>query len=102
MTSRGGEPRRVGRSASGPRLVPVSLVAEEAAEPDYVDEALDDLLTTLDDLVRDLDVDEAEPEAARIRAPAGPPVHSRAFVVGLAVVLILLEFLILAWLLSNV
>ena len=100
MTWSGGAPRRVGRSAQGPRLVPVSLVTDDAT-PDYIDDALDDLLTTVDDLVRDLGIDDDELAAAVLRAPVGRPVHSKAFVVGLAVVLILFELLVLAWLLSN-
>jgi hypothetical protein len=106
--------------------VALSVAAAEAAEPGDIDEALDGLLATVDNLVRDLDVEEAEPspfevglDAERLgvvvskalgiprrrgafaRTAAVPTVHSKAFVVGLGFVLIAFEFLVLAWLTSN-
>lgn len=117
MSSGRGEPSRIGPNAPGPRLVQLAVAPDET-EPDYIDEALDDLLTTVDDLVRDLDVEEAErshfaePGADRVtsiagpdelaRAAVAPTVHSRAFLIGVGAVLIAIEFLVLVWLLSGV
>jgi len=99
MTSRGGEPDRVGSSGAGPRLV--SVVTDQADDPDYIDDAFDDLLLTVDDLVRDLDVEPEPAPAARVaRAPKPPRVWSKEFAVGVIVVSVILELLILAWLLG--
>jgi hypothetical protein len=115
MSSGRGEASQIGRNAPGPRLVPLSVAPDEA-EPDYIDEALDDLLMTVDDLVRDLDVEEADrisfvaaPDrvgaiggrGASAGAVVPPRVYSRAFLIGVGAVLIALEFVVLAWLLSN-
>jgi hypothetical protein len=122
MSARGGETGRAVHNGSGPRLVPLSVAATQAAEPDYIDEALDGLVTTVDDLVRDLAVNYAEsppvaypfvtePDPERLgllggpAAPGGAPapalVHSKAFVAALVLALIAFEFVVLAWLLSN-
>jgi hypothetical protein len=117
VSSRGGETSRLGRNAPGPHLVRLAVAPDET-EPDYIDEALDGLLMTVDDLVRDLDVEEAErspfgagPEADRVGTIGGPgalargapppTVHRRAFLIGVGVVLIAFELVVLAWLLSN-
>jgi hypothetical protein len=75
--------------ASGRRLAAVPAAA-----------ALDDLVSTVDELVRDLDPEPAQAVAALpARAPAEP--HGRAFTVAVVVGLILFELVVLTWLLSN-
>jgi hypothetical protein len=103
MTSSGGERHHVGSGGPGPRLVPVSVVADADADPDYIDDAFDDLLLTVDDLARDLDV-EPQPQPAPTvvaRPPKPPRVWSREFAVGVIVVSVVLGFLVLVYLLSN-
>jgi hypothetical protein len=100
------------QAGNGParRLAAVPAAAVRASDADEIDEALDDLVTTVDDLVHDLGgpagsypalgpVVEVEP--VRRRAAAPTPVHGKAFTAAVILVLILFEFLVLAWLLSN-
>jgi hypothetical protein len=72
-------------------------------------EPLDDLVSTVDDLVRGLD-DSAFANGVESRPPVvagrdlyrtAPVVHSRAFVAVVIVVLVVFELVVLAWLLSS-
>jgi hypothetical protein len=111
--------RAAAHNGSGPYLVPVPVGAERGSEPVWIDEALDRLVDTVDDLAHDLESEDPrvayavarEPESerpvlvtGRTAAGGGAPetwVHSKAFVATVIAVLIVFELLVLMWLLSG-
>jgi hypothetical protein len=122
MSAGRGEAGRVAaRNGSGLRLVPVGVGVKRGEEAAWIDEALDRLVDTVDDLAHDLAIEETEQSAgyafptvgdserlalvlaatARRREPLGRRVHSTVLVVGVALVMLLLEFAVIAWLFSN-
>jgi len=119
--SRGdGEPIHAAHGSNG-RVARLTVPAVAAEDVEYVDEALDDLVSTVDDLVRDLATPREDAEEVRLaeddwfdavhvrpapepplsvvtRRPSPPPTPKKLttrFVVAALVVAVVVEFLIL-------
>ena len=120
MSAGGSDAGRAGaHNGSGPYLAPVAVGAERGFEPAWIDEALDRLVDTVDDLAHDLEGEdpgvayafarESEPERPVLvmhRPAAGGEAtetwaHSKAFVASVIAVLIVFELLVLMWLFSG-
>jgi hypothetical protein len=108
-----GDDGRAIRNGSDPRLVPLSVPAASAVEP-AIDDALDGLVTTVDDLARDLSFDDLDapygaasasrPDVRRMSFASGASMrgraggeraHANAYTVGVMAVLVLFELLVL-------
>jgi hypothetical protein len=99
--SRNGGKAAATRAGSRPRLAAVPAARDEPDAED-IDWTLDDLLATVDDLVRDLDVTDFAADESAHGPRVGPDrVHSRAFTIAVVFALIVVELLVLVWLLSN-
>jgi hypothetical protein len=95
----GGHRGTGGPNGSHPRVVSLS-VATATAPGHEIDDALDGLVTTVDDLARDLAFEDFEPprRSSALRVAAPRP-HGRAYLVAVMVALIAFELLVLDWIL---
>lgn len=97
----GGQRGTGGTNGSRPRVVPLA-VATATAPGHEIDDALDGLVTTVDDLARDLTFEDLEsPRPSPAFGVAAPRAHGRAYLVAVMVALIAFELLVLDLLLHQ-